>query len=751
MSGNETETVRLELDWERFMADNDMEWVVKPVSWDEGAFIGNGLIGAMIYGEENARKRNVLRFVAGRTDVTATRTDCAGFRPRVPIGELDLELEGMIYHPTSLRLDLWHAELRGVLTTTRGEVRVRAFAHSEAEVMAIELETTEGEADARLVWYANSEVDPVLKHADGINMNQYIPAETVDKTAGSGGISFSVQRYAPSESEGCVTAWKEIRASEGRRKIWYVSIVNGHDERAKEQAAAAVRKASENDFGAWVGAHRRWWHRYYRQSFVSIPDGRLESFYWIQMYKLASATRADRPLIDNQGPWLAPTPWPGIWFNMNVQMSYSPVYAANRLEIGESLVRALDENREHLTANVPEPFRHDSAGLGRSCSFDLKSEVDDEVGNLAWICHNVWRHYRYSMDDEMLRNVLYPILRGSVNYYIHLLEEEEDGRLHLPPTISPEYGSFMRTRVRDCHYDLALLRWGCETLLAISERLGEADPLCWKWLHVLDRLAPLPVDETGFMIGRDTPLAYGHRHFSHLLAVFPLHLIGCDKEEDRELIATSLRHWIGKEGDLRGFSLTGAASIAATLGWGNEALRLLQALLLIVKPNTMYKEAGPVIETPLAGAEAIHDMLLQSWGGTIRIFPAVPDEWREAAFHDLRAEGAFLVSAVRSEGRTRFIRVKSSAGEPCIVRTGWTGVVRWRKAGTAVPEATVDLGTQQGEIALNLQKGEEAILYPDGELPDLRIRPVSPSGRPVRYFGGHKPWRLYGFPFRDRE
>ncbi|KEQ25900.1 glycosyl hydrolase family 95 catalytic domain-containing protein [Paenibacillus tyrfis] len=745
MNDNEMENVRLDLNWEQFMADNDMEWVVKPVSWDEGAFIGNGLIGAMIYGEENAKKRNVLRFVAGRTDVTATRTDRPGFRPRVPVGELDLELEGMIYHPTSMRLDLWNAELRAVLTTTRGEVRVRAFVHSEAEVMAVELETTEGEEGARLAWYANSEVDPVLKYADGINTNQYIPEEEVDKTTGKDGMFFSIQRFAP--DEGCVAAWKEMRASEGRRRIWYVSIANGHDEKAKEQAAASVRNASESDFGTWVGAHRRWWHRYYRQSFVSLPDRRLESFYWIQMYKLASATRADRPLIDNQGPWLAPSPWPGIWFNMNVQMSYSPVYTANRLEIGESLVRTLDANKEHLIGNVPEPFRHDSAGLGRSSSYDLKSEVDDEVGNLAWICHNVWRHYRYAMDDEMLRNVLYPILQRSMNYYFHLLEEEEDGRLHLPPTISPEYGSFMRTRVRDCHYDLALIRWGCETLLAISERLGEADLLCWKWLHVLDRLAPLPVDETGLMIGRDTPLAYGHRHFSHLLAVFPLHLIGCDREEDRELIATSLRHWIGKEGDLRGFSVTGAASIAATLGWGNEALRLLQALLLIVKPNTMYKEAGPVIETPLAGAEAIHDMLLQSWGGTIRIFPAVPDEWRDAAFHDLRAEGAFLVSAVRRDGITRFIRVRSLVGEPCIVRTGWTGIVRWRKAGTAAAEAMVDLGAQEGDIALDLQKGEEAILYPDGELPDLRIRPVSPSGRPVRYFGGHKPWRLYDFPF----
>ncbi|KPV56248.1 hypothetical protein QJ48_28655 [Paenibacillus sp. A3] len=140
-------------------------------------------------------------------------------------------------------------------------------------------------------------------------------------------------------------------------------------------------------------------------------------------------------------------------------------------------------------------------------------------------------------------------------------------------------------------------------------------------------------------------------------------------------------------------------------------------------------------------------MLLQSWGGIIRIFPAVPDEWRDAAFHDLRAEGAFLVSAVRRDGITRFIRVRSLAGEPCIVRTGWTGIVRWRKAGTAAAEVTVDLGTKEADIALDLQKGEEAILYPDGELPDLRIRPVSPSGRPVRYFGGHKPWRLYGFPF----
>ncbi|MEC0228632.1 glycosyl hydrolase family 95 catalytic domain-containing protein [Paenibacillus alba] len=725
-------------EWEHFMADHDMEWVVKPVSWDEGAFIGNGAIGAMVYGEEHAKKRHVLRFVTGRTDVTAVRSDRPGFPPRVPIGELDLEMMGMIYHPTSMRVDLWNAELRAELTTTQGKVKLRSIVHSLEPVIAIELETSEGEDGAHVVWHAHSEVDEVLRNADGINLNQYIPETKVEKSERDG-IQICVQRY--SGGDGCVAAWKEVHMASNRR-VYFLTIMNGHEEAAIAAAVDAIAQAIGRDYETWISDHRTWWHDYYRQSFVSVPDSRLQSFYWIQMYKLASASRADQSLIDNQGPWLTSTPWPGVWFNMNVQMSYSPVYTANRLELGLSLVRALTANLENLIANVPEPYRHDSSGLGRSSSYDLRSEVDDEVGNLTWLCHNVWRQYRYSMDDDMLKNLLFPLLRRSVNFYLHLVEEGVDGLLHLPPTISPEYGSFMRTRVRDCHYDLALLRWGCQTLLDSCQRLEIDDPLMPKWQEILDRLVPFPVDETGLMVGKDTPLDYGHRHFSHLLAIFPLHLIGCDCEEERQLIMTSLDHWIGKEGDLRGFSLTGAASIAAIVGRGNEALRYLQALLLLIKPNTMYKEAGPVIETPLAAAEAMQDMLLQSWGGQIRVFPAVPEEWQEAAFEHLRAEGAFLVSAVRSHGETQFIRVKSLAGEPCIFQTGWVGVVRYRITGTRSIEQSVRLNAENEKITLDLNAGDEAILYRGSQLPNIRIGPVISPKKVIRYFGGHKPWRL---------
>ncbi|UUZ83942.1 hypothetical protein LJK88_09340 [Paenibacillus sp. P26] len=75
--------------------------------------------------------------------------------------------------------------------------------------------------------------------------------------------------------------------------------------------------------------------------------------------------------------------------------------------------------------------------------------------------------------------------------------------------------------VADAHYDLALLRWGCTTLLDICGRLQLDDPLAGKWEDVLRRLTPYPTDENGFLIGRDQPMEFGHRHFSHLLAVFP--------------------------------------------------------------------------------------------------------------------------------------------------------------------------------------------------------------------------------------
>src|SRR5207253_1036530 len=88
--------------------------------------------------------------------------------------------------------------------------------------------------------------------------------------------------------------------------------------------ARPPREAARLGVARLTAAHRKWWHAYYPASFLTFPDARLEAYYWIQIYKLGSAMRPDGPILDLNGPWFNATPWPAIWWNLNIQLTYSP-------------------------------------------------------------------------------------------------------------------------------------------------------------------------------------------------------------------------------------------------------------------------------------------------------------------------------------------------------------------------------------------------------------------------------------------
>ena len=663
--------MREAVNWQEFTARHNMTWSKKSSSWDSGAWLGNGCMGAMVYSAEDKTKRNTLRWLTGRTDVEARTPDRPGVYTRVPLGELDLEMEGWIFDGTSMELDLYQAELKADLVTTKGKVKVRGLVHSLEQVMVVEAEPDDNES-VKLIWRGYPEVSPIMKNEDGINYNQYIPDIRLEEQD-RGQVHVQIQRFfepgKETTKDGCVVA--SIAKVQGKKTVYYLTVAKGCDEKAVCEAVETVNRGAGADLNEWTERHRQWWRDYYKKSFVSFTDTRLEGFYLIQMYKLACAARKGQAVMDNQGPWMAATPWPRAWYNMNVQTAYSPVYTSNHLEIGESLCDSLDQNIENLIHNVEEEYQKDSAGLGRSAGCNMASPVED------------------------------------------------------------------------CTYDLSLLRWGLKTLMEICDTFSMEDPDRALWEQTLDRLTEYHQDETGFMIGKDVPLDFGHRHFSHLLPVFPLHLISGDEEKEKELIVHCLRHWFHREGDLRGFIFSGAASIAATVGRGDEALAYVKSALHLFKPNTMYTEAGPVIESPLGVAESIQDILLQSWGSLIRVFPAVPGEWRDVTFHNLRAEGGFLISAVRREGKTSWIRVESLAGEPCCLKTDLGPEVH----GAVSEGREVSVDEKEGILRLDLKEGEEIFLFAGEEKPDFVIEPVKAQRHMRNFFGEHKPWRLYGIPF----
>jgi hypothetical protein len=154
-----------------------------------------------------------------------------------------------------------------------------------------------------------------------------------------------------------------------------------------------------------------------------------------------------------------------------------------------------------------------------------------------------------------------------------------------------------------------------------------------------------------------------------------------------------------------------AGPIGAALGLGDRTLVSLERLQGDLYPNGLWYES-PCIESTLAAASIIQDMLLQSWSdpardepGPIRIFPALPSAWKDVEFRDLRAEGAFLVSAKRSKGKTEWIRIRSLAGETCRVRPGMEGEIMAKGPGNPQP-----VQVAPGVYELQLERGEEVML-----------------------------------------
>ena len=729
--------VREVVDWPAFLARHDLVWEQLPLQWNEGAFAGNGNLGFMAYA---TLADNRFDFHLARADVTdhrkapdrATSLGVPGANvmwdfPRLDIGRMVLRPAGKI-QDGRLRMDLWNAELTGLVTTDLGELRIRAITLRDRMVHVFEVVSTEKGADgAPAAWRwefipgnptsprALTKPDDAKKRNYETNPNPRL--ERID------GLPVCVQPLLAGGDY--ATTWHEVPApNAARASRLYVSTANAVPASGQSgPRAVADVKTAASSFDAELTAHRAWWQAYHRKAFLSIPDARLESFYWIQMYKLACCLRPDGPALDVLGPFYRTTPWPGIWWNLNIQLSYWPVYAGNRLELGENYTALLDARFDEL-----------QQGLARYSG-------GKSFGDFVWALHNYWWQLRFAGDWSAVNQRWTPKAKAALAEFEKLTQPREGGRLGLAPMGSPEYQGFQP--FPDTTYNLALLRWLLSSLAEADSHTGRApDPDAAHWRDLQEKLIPYPVDDTGLRIASNQALEESHRHYSHLLPLYPLYQLDPDAAADRELVLKSVRHWHQLQGgkSLAGYSFTGGASLYASLGLGDDALGMLTQFLTgkigisQLHANTFYTEAGgknPVIETPLSAASATMDLLLQSWRGKIRVFPGVPAAWSEASFRDLRAQGGFLVGAAREKGGTAWVSVTSEAGEPCVVLVAdWSGPVEARGDRAYVVETIAP-----GEYRIDLRKGETVLLVPSGRTTSAIVRALPVAENSTNPYG----------------
>ncbi|MEU8696771.1 glycoside hydrolase family 95-like protein [Streptomyces sp. NPDC048680] len=721
--------------------DAAMTWRTLPTGWQQAPFLANGYLGAQLYAGGSA---NTLKLMLSHSQVQDQRGQWRGGIgfSRLPIGYFTLTLAGEITG-VDWTLDLYDAELRGTVTTTRGSLAFSALVQNDTSALLVSTRPTPGEESA--AW--SFQWLPAATTRSSGKPEDYTP--NPDPRTGDGFVEQPLLAGG-----GWTTAWRERREGTGRLlAVRLVYCFPGQVSRATADALSAVDRTLATDPDRLVDRHRSWWHAYYRRSFLSVPDKRLQSFYLIQLYKLAASTRAGGPTISEWGPWFPETGnnWTALWWNLNVQIGMAPVHGSNHPEL-DSVTSTFRRFEHNLPTSVPAAYRDgESYALGHPCDWQLRAgdtydvgapgsdHVSDNFGNLIWALHNVWQSYRHSMDLSVLRDVVLPILAKAVNFYAHFLREGPDGRLHLLETRSPEYAN-----AEDCTYDLSLVRWGVRTLIASSKLLRDNDPRLGRWQDIERRLTPYAEDPvSGVLIGKDVPLADSHRHHSHLLWLYPLRERNWDRAADRDVMRRSMDHWVSMQELWHGYSYATASSMYSVTGEPEKALGFLTFFtdLKVVADcqmtvNTMYREGKNLaLESPLSAAQSMLDMVVQGHEGVVKVFPSVSDRWADASIASLRTQGAFLVDADRSDGATRWVRVHSEAGAPLTldhsvrgpveVRDGRGRPLRWRETGP-------------GRIAVALPRGATAVITPRG------ARHAGPGPRDVPSNGAWTKWGLPG-------
>jgi alpha-L-fucosidase 2 len=637
----------------------------------DGVFTGNGLLGTMTY----QKSPHAIQIDVGRTDVYDHRQDdnYVLFRtPRLPIGHFEIVFDQEF--KSSGAIDMNKAEASAYLNNG---IEIRTISLAQKDVILIFVKKKTEKQTYTLHFIPSIARSPRFDFGHTEKPKSYIENPS-SSTHTKDDITLVQQPLLA--GGGYVTAYRQIQ--KGIADIYAVTVAFSKvDERYVSEASEILESVDVSKLQQDMDLHQDWWKSYQRKSAYSIPDTSLQAFYAMQLYKLASATRADKPALDLQGPWTSSTPWPGYWYNLNMQLTYSPLYTANRLDLASSLIKMIDTNKNQLIENVHPDYRYNSAALGRISGPDMKSPVllhandttvykDEfvEMTNLTWLMYYYYQHYRHSMDESMKQG-LYDLLKRSVNYNVHLLRKNSAGHYEfVVKAHSPEYP---KSYDYNTNYDLSNLRWGLKTL----QELGGNDKRERKYLkHIKEveaNLIAYPVDKIGLKISSNQSYDVSHRHYSHLMMIYPYYMMNAEHPENIPLIKKSIEHWQSKKGALQGYSLSGAASMYAMMGDGDKALEYLHQLHNdFIQPNTLYKESGPVIETPLSMAQSLHELSLQYWNGVLRIFPAIPSSWKDVSFENFLTDGAFLISAKYENGQTKEVTLTAQHDGEIKVKTG---------------------------------------------------------------------------------
>ena len=700
-------------------------------TWDEAIPLGNGLMGGLLWGENNT-----VRLSLDRGDLWDERTG----------GEKDWWKKYTYQKAVDLIAQKkydevqhwWSDPYRGVTPTKLPVGRIEIKLPVSEVVKHFELNLSAAEGIARfnskaLIKVIYSATQPVIlisitgAVADAVNL-----LSTADvyrqKNLGSGGPSSggSVNKLGYPEAEKGKLGkaqWYIQQAANGLKYCVYVksastdgqtllavAITSTNDTSdflslANKRCTAALQKG----YAAVQKSHIQWWKDFWQQSSVSIPDTAVQKQYDLVQYFYGAASRSDAPPMPLQGVWTADNgtlpPWKGDYHNdLNTQMTYMAYQEAGRFDEGASYLNFLWDRRKSF-----EGFAKDFYGTGGLACPGVMSYSGQPLGGWgqysmspsmsAWSAHLFYLHWKYTADEKFLKEKAYPWCFGVGECLLGLLKPDEKGVLKLPLSSSPEiFDNSAKAWLKpNSNYDLMCLKMLFLSLKEMAEVCNKQKD-AKKWSEAASALGDFHINANGtLLIDSGTELQHSHRHLSNIIGLYPFNLITAEgDDQEKRTINASLENWekLGTS-EWCGYTFAWMSCLQARVGNAEAAAKNLDIFVKAFTSRNGFHLNGDqtksgysnftyrpfTLEGNFLASQAVNEMLLQSWSptpgkintGIIRIFPAVPQKWADVSFSNLRAEGGYKVSAIQKNHKITWFSISAGKAGVLYIKDAFNG------------------------------------------------------------------------------
>ena len=421
---------------------------------------------------------------------------------------------------------------------------------------------------------------------------------------------------------------------------------------------ASVRKAG---WDGLLDAHRKAWHAFWGDTYISIPDARVQDTYYTALYNLKCWSTAWSIPVG-----ILPTHWHGAFFGFTF---FNPALCASGHVPEAVKVARFWGNPQHLRS---AHFRAGNVKRNPDCGLRYNWQTLEDfsenskkgrwldhylhLGNISLEC---WTAWRYTGDENLLRETVYPVVKGCAQYFqTHLVCELKDGRTVLGPLCDlerlpcPVRNAFLTTC--GAIYCLERAAEGADSLGADRDEAAE-----WRRLAAALR-RDLPTDGTRYLPFEGS----GDRSVGVLSGIFPYGTVSADDPLQRAAIADfeanglSVGNMYSVGTRICTWYAAWLAGAQARLGDGEGAYRNIRraaasagAFSEIFEINEPAYRSCPWCSSPQGTfVQVVNEMLLQGDGDAPKLAPAVPAAWKDFSFR-LRAPGGKTVEATFKDGR----------------------------------------------------------------------------------------------------